>query len=324
MKRILTGIKPTGEVQLGNYLGMIKEIIEMQEKYEVFLMIADLHAQTVPYEPKELTRLIYDLGSSLIALGVNPKKLVLFRQSDVPAHLYLYWILGCLASTGDLMRMHEYKEQKERYEKQGIGSGILMYPVLMAADILIYNADMVPVGADQVQHLELARELVKKFNNIFGKTFAIPEIYVRKETAKLMSLDNPRKKMSKSLPSGHLEIFASEEEIRQKIKNAVTDSGKEIKYDPEKKQAISNLTTIYKVLTNKSYNEIENEFKGKGYVEFKEKIADKFFEYFGEAKKLKQKITKSQIDKIFNEGAKKANIIANKNLEIILKKTGLK
>jgi tryptophanyl-tRNA synthetase len=323
MKRVLTGIKPTGEIQLGNYLGMIKEIIDMQNKYEVFLMVANLHAQTVPFDPKEIRRLTYDLVSSFIALGIDPKKTTIFLQSDVPAHLYLQWILTCLAPLGDLMRMHEFKEQSERYKKEGIGGGILMYPVLMAADILIYNADLVPVGEDQRQHVELTRELARKFNRLFGKTFKIPEIYIQQETAKIMSLDNPNKKMSKSLPEGCLEIFADEKIIREKILKAVTDSGKEIKYDPENKPALSNLMTIYKYLTKKTYSEIEDEFRGKGYYEFKKAIADAFFTYFEKARKIKKKISKSYVRKILNQGAKKANSVANKTLKIILKKTGL-
>jgi tryptophanyl-tRNA synthetase len=323
MKRVLTGIKPTGEIQLGNYLGMIKEIIDMQNKYEVFLMVANLHAQTVPFDPKEIRRLTYDLVSSFIALGIDPKKTTIFLQSDVPAHLYLQWILTCLAPLGDLMRMHEFKEQSERYKKEGVGTGILMYPVLMAADILIYNADLVPVGEDQRQHVELTRELARKFNRLFGKTFKIPEIYIQQETAKIMSLDNPNKKMSKSLPEGCLEIFADEKIIREKILKAVTDSGKEIKYDPENKPAISNLMTIYKYLTKKTYSEIEDEFRGKGYYEFKQAILDAFLTHFEKARKIKKKISKSYVKKILNQGAKKANSVANKTLKIILKRTGL-
>jgi tryptophanyl-tRNA synthetase len=324
MKRILTGIKPTGKLQLGNYFGMIKEVIKLQGKYEIFLMIADLHAQTVPYKPKELRFLTYELASSLISLGIDPKKTVLFRQSDVPAHLYLYWILGCLSYLGELYRMHEFKEQSERYKKIGVGSGILMYPVLQAADILIYNADLVPVGRDQVQHVELARELARRFNQRFGKIFKIPEIYLNPETEKIMSLDNPQKKMSKSLPEGCLEIFAPEKEIKSKIMKAITDSGNEIKYDPEKKPGISNLMIIYKYLTNKSLAEIEREFDGLGYADFKEKIISAFFEYFKEARKKKKEITKNYIEKILSQGKIKANKIAQENLEKILKITGLR
>jgi len=324
MKRILTGIKPTGKVQLGNYFGMIREILKLQENHQVFLMIADLHAQTVPYKPQELKLLTYDLVSSLLALGIDPKKTVLFRQSDVPAHLYLYWIFGCLSYLGELYRMHEFKEQSERYKKIGIGAGILMYPVLQAADILIYNTDLVPVGRDQVQHIELTRELARRFNQRFGKVFKIPEIYLNPETEKIMSLDNPLKKMSKSLPEGCLEIFASEKEIKEKIRKAITDSGQEIKYDPENKPGISNLMIIYKHLTNKSLVEIEREFNGLGYADFKEKIIFAFFEYFNEARKIKKKITKNYIEKVLEHGKRKANKVAEENLNKILKITGLK
>jgi tryptophanyl-tRNA synthetase len=324
MKRVLTGIKPTGEVHLGNYIGMIREIIKMQEKYEVFLMIADLHAQTVPYKPKELKKLTYDLASSLIALGIDPKKTILFKQSDVPAHLYLYWVLGCLSYLGELYRMHEFKEQSERYKKIGVGAGILMYPVLQAADILIYNADLVPVGQDQIQHLELTRELARRFNQRFGKIFKIPEIYLQEEAAKIMSLDNPQKKMSKSLPEGCLEIFANEKIIKEKIMKATTDSGNEIKYNPLEKPGISNLMIIYKYLTNKSLPEIEKEFEGTGYAYFKEKIYEAFIKHFKEARERKKKITQTTVDKILFQGAKKANKVANENLKKILKIVGLR
>jgi tryptophanyl-tRNA synthetase len=324
MKRVLTGIKPSGEIHLGNYIGMVKEIIKMQDQYEVFLMIADLHAQTVTYNPKELKRLTYELASSLLALGVDPKKTVLFKQSDVPAHLYLYWILGCISHLGELYRMHEFKEQSERYKKVGVGAGILMYPVLQAADILIYNADLVPVGQDQVQHLELARELARRFNQKFTKFFKVPEIYLHPETAKIMSLNDPQKKMSKSLPEGCLEIFADEKKIKEKIMKAVTDSGNEVKYDPVNKPGISNLMIIYKYLTNKPLPEIEKEFDGTGYAYFKEKIYFAFLEYFKEARQRKKKLTKKLVEKILVQGAKKANQVANTNLMKILKITGLK
>lgn len=323
MKKILTGIKPSGVIHLGNYLGMIKEVIEFQGKYEIFLMIADLHAQTVPYSPKELRKLTLDIAKSLVALGVDPKKTVLFKQSDVPAHLYLYWILGCLVSEGDLRRMHEYKEQKEKY-KENVGTGILMYPVLMAADILIYNADLVPVGKDQEQHLELTRELVRKFNNKFGKLFKIPQVYIPSETSKIMSLTNPLKKMSKSEPEGCLEIFENEKRIKEKILKAVTDSEAVVKYDPEKKPGISNLMTIYKYLTKKSYHEIEEEFKNKGYYEFKLAVYKAFMNFFKEKRERKKRLSDSYIQKLLILGAKKANKVANENLEKILKATGLR
>lgn len=324
-KRVLTGLKPTGEIQFGNYLGSVKQITALQEQgHEIFLMIADLHAQTVPYDPAELRRLTLDLGGSLIALGVDPKRVVLFRQADVPAHLYLAWILGCLAPTGDLMRMHEFKEQAERYQRQGVGAGILIYPVLMASDILLYQADLVPVGQDQAQHVELTRELARRFNSRFGQVLKVPELRVQPETAKIMSLDNPAKKMSKSLPAGNVEVFATEAEIRQKFAQAVTDSGREVRYDPAAKPAVSNLMTILKYLTEKDYKAIEREFMGQGYAEFKRAIADAFLLHFKAARAAKAKLTKSKIEAIFAAGARKANKAANETLAIVLKKTGLR
>ena len=324
MKRVLTGIKPSGTLQLGNYLGMVKEIIDMQNKYEVFLMIADLHAMTVPYKPKDLRNLTLDLAKSLLALGVDPNKTVIFKQSDVPAHLYLQWILTCLTPVGELMRMHEFKEQSEKYKKEGVGAGILMYPVLMAADILIYNADIVPVGEDQRQHLELARDLAKKFNKRFSKIFKIPEIYIQPETAKIMSLTNPSKKMSKSEPEGCLEIFEKESVIKEKILKAVTDSETIIRYDPENKPGISNLMTIYKYLTKKSFSEIEDEFKNKTYYEFKLAVYKAFMNFFKIARDKKKKISNDYVQRILKLGAKKANKEANKILEKILKVVGLR
>jgi len=324
MKRVLTGIKPSGKIHLGNYLGMVRQILDFQEKYETFLMIANHHAQTVPYDPLELKELTFDLVSSLIALGVDHKKTVIFLQSDNPYHTQLSWILGCLTYLGELQRMHEFKEQSERYKKEGVGSGILMYPVLMTADILLYNADLVPVGEDQRQHLELAREIARRFNNRFGKTFKIPEAVILTETHKIMSLDNPQKKMSKSLPQGCLEIFAPKEEIEEKILKAVTDSGNEIKYDPQNKPGISNLMIIYKYLTNKPLAEIEEEFKGISYLEFKKEIIKAFFEKFEEARKIKKKIKKKEILEILNKGKKLSLEASQKIMDIVLKKTGLK
>lgn len=324
MKRILTGIKPTGKIQLGNYFGTLKDLLSFQNKYEVFLMIADLHAQTVPYEPQKLKFLTYELVSSLLALGIDPKKTVLFRQSDVSAHLYLYWILGCLSYFGELQLMHEFKEQVEKLKKQGVGVGIFMYPVLQAADVLIYNADLVPIGQDQIQHLELTRELARRFNKRFKKIFKIPDIYIKEETAKIMSLNDPLKKMSKSLPEGCLEIFVSEKEIKEKILKAVTDSENEIKYDSEKKPGISNLMIIYKYLTNKSLSEIEQEFSGLGYAYFKERIFFAFLEHFKEAREKKKKIKKQEVEKILIQGAKKANQVVKENFNRILKSVGLR
>lgn len=324
MKRVLTGIKPTGKIHLGNYLGMVRQLLDLQESYESFLMIANLHAQTVPYDPQELKELSYELVSSLIALGIDPQKTTIFLQSDNPWHSYLSWILSCLTYVGELQRMHEFKEQSQRYKKEGVGSGILMYPVLMAADILLYNADLVPVGEDQRQHLELTREIARRFNNRFGKVFKIPEALISKETHKIMSLSDPLKKMSKSLPEGCLEIFAEEKEIEEKIMRAVTDSGKEIKYDPQNKPGISNLMIIYKYLTNKTLPEIEEEFRGLAYVDFKKEIVKAFLEHFKEARKIKNKLKKKEILGILEKGKEKSIKASQPLIEKIKKITGLK
>jgi len=323
-KRILTGIKPTGKVHLGNYLGMIKQVIDLQENNEVFLMIANLHAQTVSYNPEELQELTYDLVTSLLALGIDSQKITLFLQSDNPWHSYLSWILGCLTYLGELQRMHEFKEQSEKYKKEGVGSGILMYPVLMAADILLYNADLVPVGEDQRQHLELTREIARRFNKKFGKIFKIPEALIPQETYKIMSLSNPLKKMSKSMPEGCLEIFSSEKEIEEKIMKAVTDSGREIKYDPQNKPGISNLMIIYKYLTNKPLPEIEEEFKHVSYMDFKKEIYRKFLEYFSLARKKKSKLKKKEVLEILKRGKEKSIKTTEETIKKVIKVTGLK
>jgi len=323
-KRILTGIKPTGKIHLGNYLGMVRQILDFQDKYETYLMIANLHAQTVPYDPNELKKETFELVASLLALGIDPRKTIIFLQSDNPYHSYLSWILGCLTYLGELQRMHEFKEQSERYKKEGVGLGILMYPVLMAADILLYNADLVPVGEDQKQHLELTREIARRFNKKFGKIFKIPEVIIPQETHKIMSLDNPLKKMSKSLPNGCLEIFADKKEIEEKILKAVTDSGNEIKYDPINKPGISNLMIIYKYLTGKSLVEIEEEFKNISYYDFKKEIVDAFFKKFEQARKLKNKIKRKDIIRILEKNKEKVTRESEKIFNLVLKRTGLK
>ncbi len=326
MKRILTGIRPTGKIHLGHYLGFIKNLFYFQDKYQTFLMIADLHAQThpFPYHPRELKKNTFELVKDLLALGLNPQKITLFRQADIPAHLYLYWIFGCLTPLGELQRMHQFKEWSQKYNKESIKAGILMYPVLQAADILLYQADLVPVGKDQVQHVEFTREMVKKFNYYFGKTFKLPEVYLEKETEKIMSLTNPTKKMSKSEPEGCLFIFDDEKTIKEKIKKAVTDSGHEIKYDPLNKPGISNLMIIYKTLTQKPLPEIEKEFEGLDYNHFKEKIIEAFFNYFKEARIKRKKLKDKDVLEVLAQGKKKASQIAQKTLTKVLIKVGLK
>jgi len=325
MKKIFfTGIRPTGKIHIGHYLGLIKWLEKFQLEGDVILMIADLHAQSTPFSPNLLKKNTLTLLRSLIALGIDPKKTIIFQQSKVPAHLYLYWILGTLAPLGDLMRMHQFKEFSQRYEKQGIYSSILMYPVLQAADVLLYQPDIVPVGKDQLQHLELTRELARRFNKRFGNIFKIPDVFVYPETEKIMSLDNPQKKMSKSLPEGALFIFDSLKNIKLKIQKAVTDSETVIRYDPERKPGISNLMTIYKHLTQKTYSEIENEFSGLGYALFKERLIETFWNYFKKARQKYNQLKDEELIKILEKGNKIANKLSQPTLDKVLKLTGLK
>ncbi len=325
MKKILTGVRPTGSLHIGHYLAFIPELLELQKKYKVFLMIADLHSQTYPfpYQPRNLEENVYNLAAEFIALGVDPKKVLIFRQSAVPAHLSLYWILGCLASVGDLERMTQYKEMRERFKDRFTSAGLLMYPVLMAADILIYQPDLIPIGKDQSQHLEMARTLAQRFNHYFGQTFRIPSTYAPKENGQIKSLDEPLKKMAKSKPAGALFIFESEKKIEEKIKRAVTDSGSEILYEPEKKPAISNLMIIYKALTQKTFAEIEDEFRNRGYGDFKKALTREFLGFFKKARQRKESLNKVKINKILKTSAKIANKEAVKTLKLVFERTGL-
>src|SRR3989344_6745673 len=237
---LLGGVQPSGTLHIGNYLGAIKQWVELQKSHKEFLMIVDLHAITVPQEPRELNKKTLELAALLIACGIDPKKTTLFIQSHVPAHVELGWILNTLTPIGELERMTQFKEKQE---KSGLLAGLLNYPVLQAADILLYQTDVVPVGEDQLQHLELTRTLVRKFNNKFGEVFKIPKSVLQKDAGRIMGLDNPKKKMSKSATSAnnYIALLDAPEEIRRKIKIAVTDSGKEIKYDKKEKPALSNL-----------------------------------------------------------------------------------
>lgn len=324
-QRILTGIRPTGDLHIGHYLGLIPELLQLQQTHEVFLMIADLHSQTYPfpYKPSQLRQNTFALVASLIALGVDPKKVTIFKQSDVPAHLYLYWILGCLTSLGDLTRMHQFKELQQRFKREFIGAGVLMYPVLQAADVLIYRPDLVPVGEDQLQHLELTRKLARRFNSYFGQTFKVPATYSSKETGRIMSLTNPLKKMAKSEPEGALFIFDEEKNIRNKINRAVTDSGRVVSYNPERQPAVSNLMIMYKYLTRKTLAEVEDEFRHKGYQELKTALAEAFLRFFQSARRRRQALTKTKISRLLTVGQKQANQEAEKTLRQVLARTGL-
>jgi len=323
--RVISGLQPTGKIHIGNYFGAIKYWIELQEKYECLFFIADLHAMTEPYEPKNFKKNIYETLATLLALGLSEKKSIIFLQSQVPFHCELFWILNCVCPCGDLFRMTQFKEKSKQF-KENINAGLLNYPILMASDILLYNADLVPVGKDQLQHLELTREIARRFNKRFKKIFKEPKPLLNPLGEKIYSLSDPSKKMSKSIPEGCLFVFDSPKVIKKKILSAITDSGKEIKFDPKNKPGISNLMKIYSLIKEKPLKEIEKEFSGKGYFEFKKQLASSLIDYFKEKrKKYLQLINqKTRLQKILENGSKKASQIAQKNLLQIKKTCGLK
>ncbi len=318
---LISGIQPTGRLHLGNYLGALKYFVELQNsgKYKCYFFIADYHSLTIPFEPKEKGIEILRLAKHYLAAGLNPNQSTLFVQSAISAHTEFAWVLSTLTPFGELRRMTQFKEKGEQY-KEYINVGLFYYPILMAADVLLYDTRFVPVGEDQLQHLELARTLVRKFNRQFGKTLVEPKPLLT-NVPRLSSLDSPEKKMSKSRPHGCLFLDDSPTEIRKKIKRAVTDSGKEIKYDEENKKAISNLILIYASITNKNAKKVEQEFKGKGYTEFKEKLTDALISTLALFRENKH--SDKEIAKILAEGNKKANKAASQKLNEVKKRIGV-
>lgn len=322
---LISGIQPTGKLHLGNYLGALKNFVELQNsgKYECYFFIADLHSLTEDFNPQEKPKQILDLAADYLAAGLDPKKSTIFIQSRIPAHSELFWILDTIAPFGELGRMTQFKEKTEN-QKENINVGLFMYPVLMAADILLYDAQFVPVGEDQLQHLEFTRTLVKKINNKFGKTFIEPKALLTK-IPRLMSLDDPIKKMSKSQPGGCLFLDDTPKIIRGKIGRAVTDSGREIKYDLKNKPAISNLLMIYSALSNKPIKTIEEKYIGKGYADFKKDLAEVIIaalEPF-QKKKRELKTKTSNLKTILGTGSQKAQKQAQKKLQKVKQKIGL-
>lgn len=323
--RIFSGIRPTGGLHLGNYLGAIKQWISLQETNECVFCIVDWHAMTTPYDIKELQKNILDTTAVYLAAGINPDKSVIFIQSQVKEHAELAWLLGTITPMGELSRMTQFKE-KSKQHKDYINAGLLNYPILMSADILLYKAQAVPVGKDQEQHVELARTIARKFNQNFGKVFPEPETIVPKSGAKIMSLTDPKKKMSKSGdPKGCISLFDSPEDIKKKIMSASTDSGKDIKYNITKKPGISNLLTIYSLLTDRTTQDIEKEFEGRGYGDFKKSLAEVVINYL-EPFRRKQKELQTRdvyVKDILDKGAGRARIIAESTMQEVRSKMGL-
>ena len=270
---ILSGIQPTGTFTLGNYIGAVRNWAKLQDQFDCLYMVADLHALTVRQEPAALRRHTREAAAMLLAAGIDPARSILFVQSHVPAHTQLNWILCCNAQFGELSRMTQFKDKSAKHP-DNVNGGLFTYPALMAADILIYNADLVPVGQDQTQHLELARNVAQRFNSNYSPTFTLPEGYVTKEGAKIMSLADPTRKMSKSDTNANAFILLTDDRdaIARKFKRAVTDSEGVVRYDPETKPGVSNLMAIYHIFTGKSMEEIQKEFEGQGYGTFKEAV----------------------------------------------------
>ena len=324
MDRILSGIKPTGQLTLGNYIGAIKNFAKVQDEGEPYLFIADLHALTLPIDPEYLRQNSRDLAAYYLAAGLDPKKSTIFLQSDVPAHSELAIILQNYLYMGELSRMTQFKDKSAKMKDEAIGLGLFAYPVLMAADIVIYDSKRIPVGEDQIQHVELARDLVRRFNNRYGETLVLPKAEMVKVGSRIMSLSDPTKKMSKSDPKGDIYLSDSLEVMRKKIMSAVTDMEAKVHYDPEKQPGISNLMTIMSSLSGKSFAEIEKEFEGKGYGDFKRAVADVVCAEMEPYKaRYNEIIASGLVDQVLEEGAKKASVVANATLKRVQKVIGL-
>ena len=323
--RIFSGIRPTGNIHIGNYLGAVKQWIELQEKNECVFCIVDMHAVTTPYDPKEMKKNILEATSIYLAAGVNPDKSIIFVQSDIKEHVELAWLLGTITPMGELSRMTQFKE-KSKQHKDYINTGLFNYPVLMAADIMLYKTQGVPVGKDQEQHVELTRTIARKFNQKFGQTFPEPETILPKSGAKIMSLQNPKKKMSKTdEPKSYISLFDTEEELEKKIMSAQTDSGKGVIYNVTKKPGISNLLTIYSLLSGRTIQEIEKEFNGKGYGDFKKSLAKVVINYLEPyRRKQKELLTREvYVQEILNKGKSRARTIAQTTMQEVREKMGL-
>ena len=322
--RIISGIQPTGSIHIGNYLGAINQWKELQETGECIFFIADLHALTVCQEPKTFNKDVVNIAIELMAAGIDPEKCIIFIQSQVKEHSELCWLLNSVTPVGELERMTQYKDKAKQF-KTNINAGLLTYPVLMAADILLYQTDSVPVGKDQTQHLELTKTIARRFNQRYGKTFKVPEAAILKTGAKIMALTAPRKKMSASVPRTSLFLFDEPETIKKKIMSAVTDPGKAVKYDPVKKPGISNLLVIYSLFSNKTVSEIEKRFKGKGYADLKKQLVSLLTLKLEPFRRKKKELLSREVyvKEILEQGRKRAEIIAQSTMEEVRKKIGL-
>ncbi len=324
MKRVFSGVQPTGNIHLGNYLGALKQFVELQEDHECIYCIVDMHAITVPQDPKELRSHILDVAALYLAVGVDPEKSIVFVQSDVPGHAELNWVLTCNSYTGELSRMTQFKDKSRG--KESAPTGLFSYPVLMAADILLYDTDVVPVGNDQKQHIELTRDIAQRINNKYKKTFVVPEGRFMKAGARIMSLDDPTSKMSKSNENIHsrISLLDPPNKIKKSIMRATTDSDGIIKFDPENKPGVSNLLNIYSVLSGISIEDLEKKYEGCGYGDFKKDLVEVTVNALAPIQERYNEIRNSdELLKILADGAAKADAIAQRTMKRVKDKFGL-
>jgi tryptophanyl-tRNA synthetase len=322
-KRIFSGAQPTGGFHLGNYLGALKNWVELQHEYESFFCVVNLHAITIPKDPKDLAAKTREVARLYLAAGIDPQVSTIFIQSDVPEHAELAWILNCMTRISELDRMTQFKE-KGRTQRENVNVGLFDYPVLMAADILLYRTDLVPVGEDQKQHLELTRDVAMRFNRDYGETLRVPEAFIPKVGARIMSLSDPLKKMAKSdeNPNGSIALLDDADTIRRKFRRAVTDSGTEIRFD-DSKPALTNLLTIYRLLTQQSPAEIEEHFAGQGYAQLKGELADLVVEFLQPFQERARDISNEELDRILETGRERASLIARATMQEIKTRMGL-
>ena len=324
-KRMLSGIQPSGDLHLGNYLGAIKNWADRADEYDCYYFMADMHTITVRQTPADLRKRSLNQLAQYIACGLDPEKNTLFLQSHVPAHAQLAWVLNCYTMFGELSRMTQFKDKAEKH-KDNINAGLFTYPVLMAADILLYQPDYVPVGEDQKQHVELTRDIAQRFNSIYGDVFKIPEPFIAKTGARIYGLTTPGDKMSKSIPEGCVFIMDEPDVIARKFKKAVTDSDTEhcVRYDKENKPGVANLMNIYSTITGKSFDEIEKEFDGMGYGKFKPAVGEAVIEHLRPIREEADRLIKDKayLDEVYKNGAQRASYVAEKTLRKVYKKVG--
>jgi tryptophanyl-tRNA synthetase len=322
-KRIFSGAQPTGNLHIGNYLGALRNWVALQHEYDSIFCVVDLHAITVPQDPAKLVAKTREVARIYLAAGVDPNVSTIFIQSDVKEHAELAWVLSCVVRTGELERMTQFKD-KAKKQRENVSTGLLTYPVLMAADILLYQTDLVPVGQDQKQHLELTRDLAERFNRDYGETFRVPDAFIPKVGAKILALDDPAKKMSKSDENvnGSITLMDDADTIRRKFKRAVTDSGTDVRFD-ETRPAVTNLLSMYQLLTGQTPEEVEAHFAGKGYAQLKGDLAEATIEFLRPFQERVRGISDEELSRILRGGADKARAIAAETMRQVKERMGI-